>query len=100
MAFGHQKLTVAASAVGLTVPTDVNYAIMSVETGAMRVRVDGTNPTATVGFLVSAGQELKVFGEDQLNNLKMIRDDTDSAVLNIQYGLTSYDTDHRIDING
>ena len=99
MAFGHQKLTVS-TATGLTVPTDVNYAIMSVETGAMRVRVDGTNPTATVGFLVSAGQELKVFGEDQLNNLKMIRVTSDSAVLNIQYGLTSYDTDHRIDING
>ncbi len=79
MAFGHQKLTVANSAVGLTVPSEVNYAIMSVETGAMRVRVDGTNPTATIGFLVSAGQELKVFGEDQLNNLKMIRDDTNSA---------------------
>tara|TARA_R100001510_G_C7592442_1_gene161688 strand:- start:83 stop:385 length:303 start_codon:yes stop_codon:yes gene_type:complete len=100
MAFGHQKLTVANSAVGLTVPSEVNYAIMSVETGAMRVRVDGTNPTATIGFLVSAGQELKVFGEDQLNNLKMIRDDTNSAVLNIQYGQTSHDTDHRIDING
>ena len=100
MAFGHQKLTVAASAVGLTVPTDVNYAIMSVETGAMRVRVDGTNPTATIGFLVSAGQELKVFGSDQLNNLKMIRVTSDSAVLNIQYGQTSHDIDHRIDING
>ena len=100
MAFGHQKLTVAGTAAGLTVPTDVNYAIMSVETGAMRVRVDGTNPTDAIGFLVSAGQELKVFGEDQLNNLKMIRVTSDSAVLNIQYGLTSHDIDHRIDING
>lgn len=100
MAFGHQKLTVAASAAGLTVPSEVNYAVMSVETGAMRVRVDGTSPTASIGFLVSAGQELKVFGEDQLNNLKMIRVTSDSAVLNIQYGQTSHDTDHRIDING
>lgn len=100
MAFGHQKLTVTNSAAGLTVPTDVNYAIMSVETGAMRVRVDGTSPTASIGFLVSAGQELKVFGEDQLNNLKMIRVTSDSAVLNIQYGQTSHDIDHRIDING
>ena len=69
MAFGHQKLTVAGTAAGLTVPQDCNYAIMSVETGAMRVRVDGTSPTASIGFLVSAGQELKVFGSDQLNNL-------------------------------
>jgi hypothetical protein len=100
MAFGHQKLTVAGSAATLTVPSEVNYAVMSVETGAMRVRVDGTAPTASIGFLVSAGQELKVFGTDQLNNLKMIRVTSDSAVLNIQYGQTSHDTDHRIDING
>jgi|TARA_R100001510_G_scaffold56714_2_gene62860 hypothetical protein len=100
MAFGHQKLTVAGTAAGLTVPQDCNYAIMSVETGAMRVRVDGTSPTASIGFLVSAGQELKVFGSDQLNNLKMIRVTSDSAVLNIQYGQTSHDIDHRIDING
>ena len=31
MAFGHQKLTVS-TATGLTVPTDVKYSIMSVET--------------------------------------------------------------------
>ena len=55
MAFGHQKLTVS-TATGLTVPTDVNYAIMSGETGAMRLRVDGTNPTASIGFLESARQ--------------------------------------------
>ena len=66
----------------------------------MRVRVDCTNPSASIWFLVSAGQELKVFGEYQLNNLKLIKQSTDSAVLNIQYGLTSHDTDHRIDING
>ena len=99
MAFGHQKLTVADSAVGLTVPAEVNYACISVETAAFRLRVDGSSPTASVGFLVTNGQELKVFGEDQLNNLKMIRDTSTSAVLNIQYGQIS-SGDHRIDING
>ena len=100
MAFGHQKLTVSSTAVALTVPTDVNYACISVETNPVRFRVDGTStaPTASIGFLLAAGQELKVFGDDQLKNLKFIATGSD-AVFNIQYGLTGSD-DHRIDING
>jgi len=99
MAFGHQKLTVT-TAVGLTVPTDVNYACISVETNPVRLRVDGTTtaPTDAIGFLLSAGQELKVFGDDQLKNLEFIATGS-ASVLNIQYGLTGSD-DHRIDING
>ena len=99
MAFGHQKLTVADSAVGLTVPSGVNYACISIEDAAVRLRVDGTNPTATIGFLASAGQELKIFGNDQLTTIKFIRDTSTSGVLNIQYGVT-VDGKHCIDING
>ena len=99
MAFGHQKLTVT-TAVGLTVPTDVNYACISVETNPVRLRVDGasTAPTASIGFLLTNGQELKIFGDTQLKNIEFIATGS-AAVLNIQYGhITSEDS--YIDING
>ena len=53
MAFGHQKLTVDATVRSLTVPSDVNFAQVKVETAAIRYRLDGTDPATAEGVLVS-----------------------------------------------
>jgi hypothetical protein len=86
MAFGHQKLDVAATVVGLTVPNDVNFAQIKVETAAIRYRIDGTDPATAEGVLVSAGDAFTVYGSDTLNTIKMVEATSTDAVINVSYG--------------
>ena len=61
MALGSEvNKTVAGTAVSLTVPDGTNYAVMSIETAAIRVRHDGTAPTGTNGVLVTNGEFLEI----------------------------------------
>jgi hypothetical protein len=88
MSFGTDpNKTVANSAVSLTVPDGTNFAVASIETAAIRVRHDGTAPTATNGLLVSNGKFLEIYGEDTLDQIQMIRDTSTSAVINVVFGV-------------
>ena len=51
---GFQQLTATqlASAVSLNVPAGANFAVISVETAAVRFRDDGAAPTAAIGVLL------------------------------------------------
>ena len=82
---GYQQLTVADSAVGLTVPISANSAIMVLETGAIRWRDDGTDPTDAIGMLLNATNTLQVESNIALTQFKAIRDTATSGVLNISY---------------
>ena len=42
----------SSAAVALTVPTDAEFAVISIETQAVRWRDDGTDPTASDGILL------------------------------------------------
>ena len=86
MAFGHQKLTVDATVRSLTVPNDVNFAQIKVETAAIRYRIDGTDPATAEGVLVSAGDAFTVYGSDTLNTIKMVEATSTDAVSNVSYG--------------
>lgn len=55
---GYQQLTNLASATTLTVPAGTSVALIQAEAQDVRWRDDGTNPTATVGMILSAGQTL------------------------------------------
>jgi hypothetical protein len=79
-----QTITVSSSAVGLTPPTSgaPSYALIQCETNNVRWRDDGTNPTAAVGQLLSAGGILKYDGP--LSLLKFIRVSAD-ATLSVSY---------------
>ena len=88
MALGSEvNKTVAGTAVSLTVPDGTNYAVMSIETAAIRVRHDGTAPTGTNGVLVTNGEFLEIGGEDTLDQIQLIRDTSTSAVVNVAYGV-------------
>lgn len=50
---GHEQITSLGSAVSLTVPKGATYALLSAQTQNVRIRGDGTSPTATVGLLVA-----------------------------------------------
>lgn len=84
---GYQQITSLSSAAGLTVPTNKdgtkpNYAIITVQTQAVRWRDDGTAPTTTVGMPMAVGQTLYYDGD--LNAIKFI-EQTASAALNVSY---------------
>jgi hypothetical protein len=89
MAFGHEKLTVDATVRSLTIPNDVNFAHIVVETGPIRLRIDGTDPATAVGVLVGAGDSFTVYGRDTLEGLNMVEATSTDAVINVAYGVAN-----------
>lgn len=79
---GYQQITSLSSATGLTVPRGAIVALIQPETQAVRWRDDGTNPTASVGMPLAAGETLPYTG--YLETIKFIQQ-TASATLNISY---------------
>lgn len=88
---GYQQITDLSSAVGLTVPNPSGSGsanqrpvrcIITAQTQAVRWRDDGENPTASVGYPLAAGVELRYDGD--LNKIKFI-EQTASAALNVSY---------------
>ncbi len=86
---GMQTLTVSSTAVGLTLPTETavsgatkpvaaNYAYITVETGAVRWRDDGTDPTASVGSPIASGSSFIYDGN--LSAIKFIRQTVDATL--------------------
>jgi hypothetical protein len=84
----YEEVTVSTAAVGLN-PDKATLAIsatIQVITNPIRLRLDGTAPTATVG-LYYAATEISVKGRANLLNLRAIRDTSasGSAVLRVHY---------------
>ena len=79
---GYQQITDVSSAVGLTVPTGANFAIIQAEAQTVRWRDDGTDPTATVGMQIIADQD--IFYSGNLDKIKFF-EAAASAILNVAY---------------
>jgi hypothetical protein len=80
-------LSVGSSAVALTVPVGAQFALISVETAAVRWRDDGVAPTATTGVLLpetSATEPWTYVGTKGLQDIKFIAV-TGTASLNVSY---------------
>lgn len=80
---GYVQVTSLATAVGLgTIPAGTRLTLVEAESQDVRWRDDGTNPTASVGMVLAAGQTLVYNGNP--TTLKLI-EVTASAKLNISY---------------
>lgn len=83
---GYQQITALSSAAGLTIPTTAQQrptnCIITAQTQAVRWRDDGVAPTATVGYPLAAGTELRYNGD--LNKIQFI-EQAASAAINICY---------------
>lgn len=92
-AYDYEAITVSSTAVGLTATKVTPSAaantpahgkafevFISVETNAIRYRIDGTDPTASEGHPVAAGASVTITGYDNIRRLKMIRQSADAAV--------------------
>jgi len=82
---GYQQLTVAATAVALTVPAGSVRAVIGVEDQPLRYTVDGTTPTSSLGFNAKADVVFELNGNTVLKAFKAIRTGGTSAVLSIHY---------------
>lgn len=87
IAFDHESVTVAAAAIGLTSGTylDAIYAELTLETAEIRMRVDGGNPSATVGHIVEVGDVITLEGTKQISQFKGYRTGGVSGVLKATY---------------
>jgi hypothetical protein len=83
---GFQKLTVSNLAVGFTLPASpvTRAAILTVETDAIRFRLDGSDPDASSGHIVAKDDSLELTNVQMVQNFKAIRV-TNDATLNITY---------------
>jgi hypothetical protein len=84
---GYQQITSIASATALIVPNTnppCQYAVIQCQgsSSVARWRDDGTDPTATVGMQLSAGQEMDYAGD--LTTIKFI-DGTGTSIINVSY---------------
>lgn len=89
---GYRQHTVSTSAIGLAditggIPDGATYAIIVVETNAIRWRDDGEDATATVGMLQSASSnnQFEVASSEAIRNLSIIRDSADSVISVVYY---------------
>ena len=88
---GYQQITSMASAASLTVPAagavpsgsqKPTYCIVTPQTQAVRWRDDGVAPTASVGYPLAAGAELRYGGD--LAKIQFI-EQAASAAINVAY---------------
>ena len=83
---GYEKLTVAASAVGLaSIPTGATMAYIQCRSNPVRVRADGTTVDATNGLTILAEGDMYLRGAATLANASFIRTGSD-ATLDVHYG--------------
>lgn len=79
---GYQQLGTLSSAIGLTVPAGARVALIQAEAQIVRWRDDGTNPSATVGMPIAAGDTILYNGD--LSAIKFF-EAAGGAKLNVSY---------------
>lgn len=79
---GYEQITSLSSAQGLTVPTGSDFCTLQCETQDVRMRDDGTDPTASVGQYLVANTIYEYYGD--MSAVKFIETSA-SAKLNVHY---------------
>jgi hypothetical protein len=90
--FAFEQVTASTVAVILTVATwsptggtSAARAVITVQDNGVRYRADGTAPTATVGTPLAAGDELTIWGTEDIRDIQFIRSGAADAILNVHY---------------
>ena len=85
--FAFEALAVAGSAVGFTAATFENAiaAQLVVEDAQVRYRVDGTDPTASVGAIADPGDVINISGYRDITSIRLIRTGGISAIVNAHF---------------
>lgn len=83
VANGYEQITSLSTAAGFTPPAGSLYAVIQAENDDIRWRDDGTNPTSSVGMLLTEGSILH-YTAHLLGSLKAI-EINGSGILNVSY---------------
>ena len=84
---GYEKLTVSSSALPLaSVPSEASEAYIQCASYNVRLRYDGTAPTAAEGVQITAAGTMTLKGSDVLNAVQFIRTASNDATLYVVYG--------------
>lgn len=85
--FAFEALAVAGTAIGFTAATatSAKLARTKVESGQIRYRTDGTDPTATVGVIADVGDTITVYGSADILAIRFIRTGGVSATLSTEF---------------
>lgn len=88
VATAYENLTVSTAALQLTAATFLSAtgAIILVEDAAVRFRLDGTDPSTSVGLMAEVGSYIYLTTQDQVQRFRVIRRDSGDAILRVQYG--------------
>ena len=65
---------------------DREIAFVTVESQAVRYRVDGGDPSTTVGIVLEAGDTLELSGQNEIGQFRVIRRDGSDATIRATYG--------------
>ena len=94
-AFAYESITVAASAIGFTLATYkttstnaktfAKRAFCTLESGQIRWRIDGSDPTSTVGHLLEIGQSLEIEETGNIDNFRAIATGGTNGALKVTY---------------
>jgi hypothetical protein len=88
-AYDAEAITVSNTAIGFTAAKVTHAsngsihpreATFTVETDQIRFRLDGTDPDASTGHLVNAGETIKIIGEADILAFRAIRVTTDATI--------------------
>ena|SRR3990167_4279070 len=88
--YDFETITVADTAIGLTASKLASTprpkkVVITIETAQIRYRMDGTDPSATVGHLANPLDSIVLEGYSQLNGTKFIRKGSTSATISVSY---------------
>ena len=89
--YAFEQITVAATAIGLTASnlrdgTDSTREVsLNVQDAQLRYRLDGTNPTSTVGQILNPMDRLTLTVRAEIDSFRAIRTGATSAILNVHY---------------
>ena len=88
-----ESLTVSTTALAFTeaLTDGADVVFVTVESQAVRYRLDGQNPTASVGHVLSDGDILDLAGSWEIDKFRVIRRDGVDATLRVSYGQRRYD---------
>ena len=89
----YEEITVSNAVIGFTPALLIAFpqpkgAVLTLETAAIRWRVDGGDPSGTVGHLMSVGDSIVIHGPNNMPNFKAFRDTAVDGVLRVSYILT------------
>lgn len=91
--YAFESLTVSTTALALTENLSelADQVLITVETNAVRYRLDGQNPTASVGHTLDAGDVLELKGRYEIDKFRVIRRDASDATARCSFGQRKFE---------